>query len=103
MCVRTILVLKFRLEAGATHRLEGGATAAIQRGRRPWRPNLWVESPNDRIVVRGLGIEYPHLRVGVLLERVVAVEVVRHDIRDSGDSRTKVRYPFELKGADLRD
>ena len=62
------------------------------------------ETPrHDRGVVRRLALEDPQLRVRVLLERAVAVEMVRLDIEQDGDARLQRLDVLELKGGELAD
>ena len=78
--------------------------------RNPHRALSLGERRDDRVVevadedvVRTLVGENSELRFGVLVHRVVAVEMVRLDVEQHGDARLERTDPFELERRDFGD
>src|SRR5690348_12116529 len=64
MCSRAILALELRLEAGGTHRLEGGAT--FRPAKRRERPQTAAEPRVEHVVVLPNDLLVPRLTLCVL-------------------------------------
>src|SRR5579862_9892034 len=73
------------------------------RERTPATPRLGIVAVHDCPVVRALRREEPRLRVAVLGERAVAVQVVGRHVEEAPDPRPEALHPFELEARHLDD
>jgi hypothetical protein len=86
--------------AGHRARAERHDARAHAGGRAPC---LRVVAVHDRVVVRLLRREDPRLRLAVLGERPVAVQVIGRDVQETRDARPEALDPLELEARHLRD